>query len=222
MIQKGWNTKGIKRFNELYDHVARDRKDHPDFFPNWRRKKMAKKAQPAPKKKPASKSTSNEGLARFSLWDNESDGNEDIPNKEKVCRMKKKAEQEEKAEKERANKVAQPKDTMTEEEDDNDEEQTTPAPEEGEHPREDKEEREDELSEDGEEEAPQETTGRKTPTRKKAAKPPPQNPNTKRSDRSSEKVVTAKRAATKTRGMSAAITHSPVSKKVTRSVRRKK
>ena len=51
------------------------------------------KAKLASKKKPESKSASNEGFARFSLWDNKSDGNEDTPNKEKVHRMKKKAEQ---------------------------------------------------------------------------------------------------------------------------------
>ena len=32
-VQKGWNTKGIKRFNKLYDHVAQDRRDNLTSFP---------------------------------------------------------------------------------------------------------------------------------------------------------------------------------------------
>ena len=223
-IQKGWNTKGIKRFNELYDHVARDRKDHPDFFPNWRRKKMAKKAKPASKKKPASKSASNEGFARFSLWDNESDGNEDTPNKEKVRRMKKKAEQEERAEQERAKNKSQAKDDKTDEDDDEDEEQPLPVTEDGGDGTEkvDDDDKIDELSEDEEEEARKETTDAKTPSRKKAVKPPSQKRNAKTSNGSSEKVVTAKRHASKTRGVSTTIASTLVSKKSTRSARRKK
>ena len=93
-----------------------------------------KKAKPASKKKPASKSASNEGFARFSLWDNELDGNEDTPNKEKVRRMKKKAEQEERAEQDRAKNKSQAKDDKTDEDDDEDEEQTLPVTEDGEHP----------------------------------------------------------------------------------------
>ena len=223
-IQKGWNTKGIKRFNELYDHVARDRKDHPDFFPNWRRKKMAKKAKPASKKKPASKSASNEGFARFSLWDNESDGNEDTPNKEKVRRMKKKAEQEERAEQERAKNKSQAKDDKTDEDDDEDEEQPLPVTEDGGDGTEkvDDDDKIDELSEDEEEEARKETTDAKTPSRKKAVKPHSQKHNAKTSNGGSEKVVTAKRHASKTRGVSTTIASTSVSKKSTRSARRKK
>ena len=67
--------KGIKRFNKLYDHVGWDKRDHADFFPNGKRKKMAKKEKPAPKENPPSKSASNEGYARFSLFCNELDGN---------------------------------------------------------------------------------------------------------------------------------------------------
>ena len=55
--------------------MAREKRDHPDFFPNGKRKKMVKKEKPAPKENPPSKSASNEGYARFSLLCNELDGN---------------------------------------------------------------------------------------------------------------------------------------------------
>ena len=98
---------------------------------------METKAKLASKKKPPSKSVSLEGFARFSLWDNESDGNEDTPNKEKVRRIKKKAGQEEKAEQERAKNKSQGKDDKTDEDNGEDEEPTLPVTEDGEHPRED-------------------------------------------------------------------------------------
>ena len=109
-----------------------------------------------------------------------------------------------------------------------DEEQTLPVVDNGEQPREDDKEREsDELSEKDQEEADQETTGRKMPikassTRKKAAKPPPQKRNAKTSDEGSENVAVAKKSGTKKTGMSTAITNTPVYKKATRSMSRKK
>ena len=70
---KGWSSKGILRFNELYKFVSKDRKQHPDFIQQWL---ALEKENLSGKKKRKKKDVESVPVAKHELF---SDTDESVP-----------------------------------------------------------------------------------------------------------------------------------------------
>ena len=81
-VLKGWTSRGIKRFNELYDFVVQDRNDNPSFFKAWM--KETKRMETTVTKQTHHPVKSNEGGAMWTLNGDEEEGIRDSTNQQKV------------------------------------------------------------------------------------------------------------------------------------------
>ena len=87
---KGWTASGIKRFNELYDVVAYDRKAHPEFFRDWIR--TSRKDHDKSETRGEYKKKRNDALGKWNLEDNEEDGLRNDQNLQKAQKLIKRVE----------------------------------------------------------------------------------------------------------------------------------